>query len=671
MNNNYELKYLKLLSKEFPTVQEVSTELINLTAILNIPKGTEHFLSDIHGEYDTFNHFLKNGSGVTRGKIDLIFPAMDESAKDRLAFFVYYPKQMLRKYENSLERDEYLLFIRKQLINLIKISKHLSRKYTKSKVTKSLPKAFSYIIQELMFEKSTHSDKSQYYEAILDAIFKTNRERNFLIELSYFIQRLTIDRLHIVGDIFDRGPSAHLVLDKITKYHSVDIEWGNHDIIWMGAACGSKIAICNVLRISARYNTLDTLEDGYGINLLPLARYSSKYFQDDDCSIFLPKNDTIKPDIDKEQLVAKMHKAIALLQFKLEGLVFNRNPNFDLTNRLLLDKINYTEQTINIDGISYPLKDTNFPTIDPKNPYHITDEENELLEHLKNAFLNNDLLQSHIEFMFQNGHMYLKYNNNLLFHGCIPLNEKGSFSKVTIDEFEYSGKELFEVLEKKLRQSFLQRYNKKSNNNNDYFIFLWQGEHSPLFGKKAMKTFERYFIEDKKSHYEEMNNYFLLREDEKILKKIYQEFNIDFDKSKIINGHVPNDISVGDKPILGNGRIYAIDGGMSKSYASKINIGGYTLVIDSYKIFLISHERFTTTENVITKEKDIISLNQSEEVNINREYLYDTDKGKKLKEEIADLYKLLDAYRNGLIKEYFNQKQSHKKWDCFFILIYK
>lgn len=661
MENNYELKYLKLLAKEFPTVQEVSTELINLTAILNIPKGTEHFLSDIHGEYDTFNHFLKNGSGVTRKKLDIIFPEFNDTEKNRLAFFIYYPKQMLRKYENLMENKKYQIFIREQLLNLIEISKYLSQKYTKSKVRKSLPRAFSYIIQELMFEKSTHSDKTQYYDAIINAIFKTKRERNFLIELSYFIQRLTIDRLHIVGDIFDRGPSAHLVMNKVVKYHSVDIEWGNHDILWMGAACGSKLSICNVLRNSARYNTLDTLEDGYGINLLPLARYASKYYQDDDCTIFLPKNDTIKPDIDKEQLVAKMHKAIAIIQFKLEGLIFRRNPNFDLNRRLLLNNIDYTNGTITIEDVVYPLKDNYFPTIDPQDPYKLTEEEEDLLEQLKNSFLNNDLLQSHIEFLFQNGHMFLKYNNNLLFHGCIPLNSDGTFSKVNIDGKDYSGKALFNVLETKLRVSFLHRHNKKSNNNNDYFIFLWQGEHSPLFGKKDMKTFERYFIEDKKCHYEEMNNYFLQREDEIVLKNIYKEFKIDYNKSKIINGHVPNDVSAGDRPILANGRIYAIDGGMSKAYASKISIGGYTLVIDSYKIFLMSHERFTTTSDIIEREQDIISLNQSEEVNIEREYLYDTDKGKKLKEEIDDLYKLLDAYRDGLIKEYLKEKQSHMK----------
>jgi len=652
MKNDYELKYLKLLAKEFPTVQEVSTELINLTAILNIPKGTEHFLSDIHGEYDTFNHFLKNGSGVTRGKLDIIFKALNDKEKNRLAFFIYYPKQMLRKYENIMEKDEYCTFIRKHLLYLIEVSKYMSQKYTKSKVRKSLPKAFSYIIQELMFEKSTIADKSQYYSAIIDAIFKTNRQRNFIIELSNFIQRLTIDRLHVVGDIFDRGPSAHLVMNKMIKYHSVDIEWGNHDILWMGAACGSKLAICNVLRNSARYNTLDTLEDGYGINLLPFARYASKYYNNDNCTIFMPKNNTITPDIDKELLVAKMHKAAAILQFKLEGLVFNRNPNFKLDNRLLLHKIDYLKGTIKINGITYPLKDAFFPTIDPLDPYKLTIEEEELLSQLKNAFLNNDLLQLHIKFLFQNGHMFLKYNNNLLFHGCIPLNKDGSFSKIKVDHKYYSGKELFNILETKLRVSYLHRNNKKSNNNNDYFIFLWQGENSPLFGKKDMKTFERYFIEDKKTHYEEMNNYFLLREKEKTLREIYTEFKIDYNKSKIINGHVPNDISAGDRPILGDGRIYAIDGGMSKQYASKIKIGGYTLVIDSYKIFLISHERFTTLEEIIKKENDIISLNQSEEINVDREYLYDTDKGKRLQEEINDLYKLLNAYRNGVIKEY-------------------
>lgn len=646
---NYEFKYLKQLAKEFPTVQEVSTELINLTAILNLPKGTEHFLSDIHGEYDTFNHFIKNGSGVIRSKIDIYFPSYTEIEKNQLAFFVYYPKQMIHKYETRLREDEYEPFIRKKLLDLIVLSKEMSKKYTKSKIRKSLPDSFSYIIQELLYESSNNVDKSLYYKSILDAIFKTDREKNFLIELSRFIQRLTIDRLHVVGDIFDRGPSAHLVVSKMMKYHSLDIEWGNHDILWMGAACGSKLAICNVLRNSARYNTLDTLEEGYGINLLPLAQFASKYYKDDPCTLFLPKiNSPI--DKDKETLVAKIHKAIAIMQFKLEYTVFNRNPNFKLQSRNLLDKIDYKKGTVTIDNSTYPLKDHYFPTIDPNIPYQLTSEEMDVLHQLKNAFLNNDLLQTHIKFLVQKGQMFLQYNNNLLFHGCIPLDSDGGFSKVEIDGTYHSGKPLFIALDKKVRKAYLNRY-KAYNPDKDYMIFLWQGEHSPLFGKTDMKTFERYFIADKESHKEHKNWYFKLREKELVLQHIFEEFDIDYDTSKIINGHVPVDITSGESPIKGRGKIYAIDGGMSKQYQEKIHIGGYTLVSDSYMLFLISHQRYSSLADLIEEEKDIISLVQSEDVNKNREYIFNTDKGKKIQTEINDLYKLLEAYRTGSIKE--------------------
>lgn len=650
MGKIYELKYLNLLAKEYPTLQEVRTELINLTAILNLPKGTEHFISDIHGEYETFNHFLKNGSGVIRNKIDIIFPNMSVNDKDRLSFFVYYPKQMVSKYKDKMIEEDYIPFIRTQLIYLIEISKYMSQKYTKTKVRKSLPKSFAYIIQELLYENGLLQDKKEYYNAILDAIFNTKGERNFLIELSYFIQRLTIDRLHIVGDIFDRGPNAHLVLNKILKYHSVDIEWGNHDIIWMGAASGSELSICNVVRNSSRYNTLDTLEDGYGINILPLAIFANKYYGNDPCTSFMPRNGELKVDKDKELLVAKMHKAISIIQFKLEYSVINRNSNFNLDDRLLLHKIDYSNGTIEIEGVTYKLNDTSFPTIDPKSPSELTEAEKDVMAHLRDAFLNNDLLQVHVKFLFQKGSMYRKYNNNLLFHGCIPLKNDGSFSSVTIDEKDYNGIQLFDVLDQRIRTSYLNRYD-KTNNDSDYFIFLWQGENSPLFGKKAMKTFERYFINDKNSHIEDMNNYFLLREDEDTLKMIYDEFEIDFVKSKIINGHVPNDITVGDRPILAGGKIYAIDGGMSRQYVSKINIGGYTLVSDSYMMFLISHERFTSKNDLIKAEKDIISIKESEDFNNDREYIYHTDKGKLLQDNIDDLYKLLEAFRTGLIKE--------------------
>lgn len=645
----YEMKYLRQLAKEFPTVQQVSTELINLTAILNLPKGTEHFLSDIHGEYDTFNHFLKNGSGVILDKINQNFPEYSTAMQNQLAFFVYYPKQMIKKYEEQLTEQKFHIFIRGKLLELIKLSKIMSQKYTKSKIRKSLPEEFSYIIQELLYESSTHEDKTRYYNAIIDATFKTKREKNFLIELSRFIQRLTIDRLHVVGDIFDRGPSAHLVLNKMMKYHSLDIEWGNHDILWMGAASGCELAIANVLRNSAKYNTLDTLEEGYGINLLPLAQLALKYYSNDSCSLFTPHTQA-SIDQDKEALVAKIHKAISIIQFKLEYDIFAKNKEFNLTSRLLLDHIDYQNGTIQYHGTTYPLLDTSFPTIDPSSPYQLNEDEYRVIKQLRNAFLNNDLLQAHIKFMVQRGQMYLIYNQNLLFHGCIPFNDDGELAGVEIDGTIYQGKALFDILDQKVRSAYLNRY-EPHNEDLKYFMFLWQGAHSPLFGKTDMKTFERYFIKDKSTHIEKMNHYFILREQPSILQKIYQEFNIDFNRSKIINGHVPTDITVGDNPVKSNGRIYAIDGGMSRQYSAKIGIGGYTLVVDSYKIFLISHERFPSVEEIIEEEKDIISLVQSEDIHTKREYIFDTDKGQKLQSEINDLYKLLDAYRNGIIKE--------------------
>lgn len=646
---HYEMKYLRQLAKEFPTVQEVSTELINLTAILNLPKGTEHFLSDIHGEYDTFNHFIKNGSGVIKDKIALYFSKLDANEQNQLAFFAYYPKQMIKKYEELLSPEEFTPFLRTKLLHLIRLSKKMSQKYTKSKINKTLPSEFSYIIQELLYESSNVEDKSLYYSSILDAIFKTKREKNFLIELARFVQRLTIDRLHVVGDIFDRGPSAHLVLNKMMKYHSIDIEWGNHDVLWMGAASGCGLCITNVLRNSAKYNTLDTLEEGYGISLLPLARLAMKYYGDDPCTIFNPKS-TESIDQDKRNLVAKIHKAVTILQFKLEHELIQRNPSFQLQGQSYLDKIDYTKQTVLIDGKEYPLKDSHFPTIDPDYPYALLDDEYDVLRQLRNAFLNNDLLQRHIKFLVQQGQMYLTYNRNLLFHGCIPLDKDGSFSSLTIDGKEYSGKALFDALDKKVRSAYLKRYD-TYNPDKDYFVFLWQGENSPLFGKKQMKTFQRYFIEDKSAHKEEMNNYFTLREDDNILKQIYDEFEIDWHRSKIINGHVPTDVTVGESPVKANGRIYAIDGGMSKQYSEKITIGGYTLVVDSYMIFLVSHERFPSVEELIEQEKDIISLVRSEDVLQQREYIYDTDKGQRLQQEIDDLYKLLNAYWDGTIKE--------------------
>lgn len=648
----YEKKYLELLSREFPTVQLASSELINLSAILNLPKGTEIFITDIHGEYDAFNHYLKNASGIIKEKIDLIFPDLSENDRNRLAFFIYYPTDMLNKYQEKLSPDDNKKLIRQILSWMIALSRYIATKYTKSKVQKTLPKEFAYIITELLYESNSHEDKERYYEAIIDAIFATRREKKFIIQISRFIRNLAIDRLHIVGDIFDRGPKPHLVMEKLLKKNNVDIQWGNHDINFLGAACGSQVMIANLIRMAARYNTLDCYEDGYGINFLPLARLANRLYKDDPCTVFMPRGEDIG-ELTEEDLsfVAKIHKAISIIQFKLEKAVISRHPEYGMADRLFLDKINPTTYAVLIGGETYALLDQHFPTIDfAHDPYRLTEEEQEVINHLTQLFLHNEMLQSHAKYLMQNGSMYLKYNGNLLFHAGVPMTLEGEFSGQLVDGLLYRGKDLFDICDKKIRQAYLTRYD-KDNTDRDIFLFLWQAPNSPLFAKDAMKTFERYFIADKKTQKEHNNPYFRLRLEERHLKRIYREFGLDFEKSKIVNGHVPLDITKGDEVVLAGKKIYSIDGGMSKQYALTTSIGGYSLISDSHAYFLVSHERFESYMALIQQEKDIISVTRSEELNTRRTYLYETDKGTEIKERIDDLTKLLEAYRNGTIKE--------------------
>ena len=653
----YQNKYLELLSNEFPSVQSVSSELINLTAILNLPKGTEIFITDIHGEFDAFNHYLKNASGIIREKIDLLFPHLDADKRNRLAFFIYYPTDMLNKYRKNNDREAMILIIKEQLYLMIDLAKHIATKYTKSKVRKTLPKEFEYIIQELIYESNSHEDKQLYYKAIMEAIFETKRESKFIVQLSRFIRKLAVDKLHIVGDIFDRGPSPHLIMEKIIKMKNVDIQWGNHDISLLGAASGSKVMIANALRIAARYNNLDCFEDGYGINLVPLIRFANKVYNNDPCNLFIPKGiDSIYQNEEDLSFVAKIHKAIAVIQFKLERQVVKRNPDFNLGDRILLDKIDYNNGTVCIDKKTYKLLDNSFPTINPKDPFKLTTEEQVVIDHLVQLFLHNEMLQKHARYLMRNGSMYLKYNNNLLFHAAVPLTENRQFMRQRIDGLIYFGRNLFDIYEQKIRHAFLNRYDKE-NPDVDYFMMLWQGETSPLFGKSAMKTFERYFIKEKETHKEVINSYYDYREEEKVLKMIYDEFDMDFDKSKIINGHVPLDITRGDNVVLANKRIYSIDGGMSKEYKHKTDIGGYSLISDSHAYFLVSHERFENYTKLIKAEHDIISVTRSEEINTRRTYIYDTNLGKEVTERIQDLRKLLEAYRDGSVKEKYDKDE--------------
>ena len=648
-NIEKELKYLKVLSKQYPSISKASTEIINLEAILNLPKGTEHFISDIHGEYEQFVHILKNGSGVIKRKIEELFSnSIRDSEKKTLATLVYYPEQKLELIEK--EEDNIDDFYRIYIYRLVELCKYASSKYTKSKVRKLLPEDFKYIIEELLNENVEQVHKQNYYKSIVETIISIDRAKEFIIAISKVIQKLVVDRLHIVGDIYDRGPRPDIVLDTLMDYHSVDIQWGNHDILWMGAASGEKTCIANALRISARYSNLDIIEDIYGINILPLATFSLETYKDDPCTCFMPKGEEISTK--QKSLVAKMHKAISIIQFKLEGEIINRRPEFEMNHRLLLNKINYDEGTITIKGKDYKLKDNNFPTIDKNNPYKLTKEEEIVIEKLVSSFKNSEKLQKHVSFLFSKGSIYLVSNGNLLIHGCVPLNEDKSFMKMKLQGKEYRGRELMDKMETLSREGyFFKDKTKQKQYGMDIMWYLWTGQCSSLFGKDDMTTFERYFIEDKETHKENKNPYFTLREDEDICNKIFDEFGLDINESHIINGHVPVESKNGESPIKSNGRVIAIDGGFSRAYQKKTGIAGYTLIYNSQNLQLISHEPFTSTEEAIVNESDILSTTMLVEHKLSRKTVKDTDAGKKLLDEVKDLKLLLMAYKKGIIKE--------------------
>ena len=650
-NIEKELKYLKILSKQYPSISKASTEIINLEAILNLPKGTEHFISDIHGEYEAFVHVLKNGSGVIKRKIEELFSStIRESEKKTLATLVYYPEQKLALIEK--EEDNIDDFYRIYIYRLVELCRYASSKYTRSKVRKLLPEDFKYIIEEFLNEHVEQVHKQNYYKSIVDTIISIDRAKEFIIAISKVIQKLVVDRLHIVGDIYDRGPRPDVVLDTLMDYHSVDIQWGNHDILWMGAASGEKTCIANALRISARYSNLDIIEDIYGINLLPLATFALEQYKSDPCNCFMPKGSAGETSTKEKTLIAKMHKAISIIQFKLEGEVIKRRPEFEMDHRLLLDKINYEEGTINLKGNIYKLKDTNFPTIDPKNPYKLTKEEEIVIDKLVSSFKNSEKLQKHVSFLFSKGSIYLVSNGNLLIHGCVPLNEDKSFMKMKLQGKEYSGRELMDKMETLVREGYL--FKDKTNQKQygmDIMWYLWTGKCSSLFGKDDMTTFERYFIAEKETHKENKNPYFTLREDEDVCNKIFKEFELDTNESHIINGHVPVESKNGESPIKANGRIIAIDGGFSRAYQKKTGIAGYTLIYNSQSLQLVSHDPFTSTEEAIVNESDILSTTMLVEHKLSRKTVKDTDAGKKLLDEVDDLKLLLTAYKKGIIKE--------------------
>ena len=647
--DDMELRYLKSLSKQYPNIASASTEIINLQAILNLPKGTEHFMTDVHGEYEQFNHVLKNGSGSVRRKIDEEFGnTLSSKDKKSLATLIYYPKEKLEivmQEEENIE-DWYKI----TLYRLVQITKHVSSKYTRSKVRKALPKDFAYIIEELITEKAEVQDKEGYYNEIVHTIIRIGRAPDFIVALSKLIQRLVIDHLHIVGDIYDRGPGPHIILHTLRHYHSVDVQWGNHDIVWMGAAAGSLACIANVVRMSARYGNLDTLEEGYGINLIPLATFALEQYKNTSEAFAIKYNtDYNTKDLGMDM---KMHKAMAVIQFKLEGQIIKRRPEFMMEDRLLLDKINFEKGTVMVEGREYKMRDMDFPTIDPANPYELTPEETEVMERLRQAFTRCDKLQKDVRFLFSKGGLYKVYNSNLLYHGCVPLDEEGNFLKVNVFGKEYSGKALYDILDTYARRGYYaSRESGDKAKGEDILWYIWTGPNSPVFGKDKMTTFERYFIEDKETHVETKNAYYRLYDNEEIVDKILREFGLDTTKSHIVNGHVPVERKKGESPIKCNGKLLVIDGGFSKAYQHKTGIAGYTLVANSYGMRLVSHEPFGSTEAAIRKESDIFSDSIVVETALRRQCVADTDIGVELKESIHQLEELLDAYREGVLVE--------------------
>ncbi|MBQ2376325.1 MAG: fructose-1,6-bisphosphatase [Bacteroidales bacterium] len=646
--SNEELKFFNQLAKQFPTLQAASTEIIKLKAILLLPKGTEHFMTDIHGEYDTFNHILSNASGAVKRKIDDVFGhSISIAEKNQLATIIYYPVDKLSQLKSKgvVNEEWYRLTLNK----LVRVARQVAKKYTRSKVRKAMDSEYAFIIDELLNE--TTSDKQAYYDSIVESIVELKRSDKFIESICGFIKRMLIDRIHVIGDIFDRGPRAADVMELLKNHHAADVQWGNHDIIWMGAACGNKFDVAEVIRLTARYGSVDTIEDDYGINLMPLVTFALKTYENDPAIPFVPKGTKEENYQDANvRLMTVIHKAIAVISFKLEGQLVMRNPNFDMSHRLLLDKIDYEKGTIHLDGKDYELKDAYYPTIDPKDPYKLTDEEEEVIEKIRQSFLNSRRLQSDVSFLFSNGGVYSVCNNTLMLHGCIPMKNETEFKEFNHKGKMVKGKELLDCLEQTVRNVWVNRFN-QTNNDGDYFWYLWCGACSPIFGKHRMATFERYLIDAKEQQAEILDKYYTYRNDVAFCERILAEFGLHNEKARIVNGHVPVKVKKGESPIMANGRLLVIDGGMSKAYQKETGIGGYTLVSGSSRLFLVEHEPFSSPQESIENESDIISKNYLIEQRTENILIGDTELGDELREQIANLKKLIYAFNEGLVKE--------------------
>ncbi len=654
-----DMRYLQLLSRSFPTIAEASAEVINLQSIMYLPKGTEHFLADLHGEYEAFQHVLKNASGNIKRKVNEIFGnTLREIEKRELCTLIYYPEQKLEIVKTKEEdiNDWYHITIHQ----LVSVCRDVSSKYTRSKVRKSLPEDFSYIIQELLHERTDDANKAAYVNVIIETIISTGRADDFIIAICNVIQRLSIDQLHILGDIYDRGPGAHLILDMMKRYDRWDITWGNHDILWMGACAGNKACICNVIRLSLRYTNLGTLEDGYGINLVPLATFAMETYGDDPCVEFQPSLSGGASNIDEKtiRLTALMHKAISIIQFKEEAKIYERHPEWGMNDREILKFIDYEKGSIHLNDNDYPLLSSHFPTVNPDNPNALTPEEEALMDKLSHSFLVSEKLHKHVKMLLQHGCMYSIFNNNLLFHASVPINEDGSLKEVEIyPGRKYAGKDLMHFIGMMIRSAFQNDTEEKERKYAiDYFLYLWCGKDSPLFDKSKMATFERYFLKEKETHTEEKGNYFKYRDDAHIVDRILDSFGITGENRHIINGHVPVHVMSGENPIKADGKLMVIDGGFSQAYHKETGIAGYTLVYHSRGFELVQHEPFTSTADAIQRGTDIKSTIQIVEMSNRRMLVADTDKGDELQKQIEDLKELLYAYRHGFIKEQERKK---------------
>lgn len=654
-NEEYLQKYLEELSEKFPTKESAVTEIINLNSILALPRSIEHFMSDLHGQADAFEHILNNASGGIRFRIGQIFNnTLTKETQDELATIIYYPKEKMAEIlQNEKDKDNWY---RLTLLRIIEVTKKFSSRYTRSKVRKLYDENLSYILDELLNNKLDEENKDKYYKTIISSIIELGYAENLIIALSSLIKKLAVDELHIIGDIYDRGPEPHKIMDLLEKYHSVDIEWGNHDILWLGASLGSNICVAGVITNSVRHNNLDILEDIYGINLRPLANFAENTY--DNALIWRPRKTTEEDYYNKKTILqaAKIHKAISIIMYKLEGILADKHQEYKMSHRRLLDKINYQEKTIKIDDITYSLEDTNFPTIDKNNPYKLTKDEEKIISELVKSFQNSELLQRHMKVFLEKGSMYKIENNNLMYHALVPLNQDGTLKEVTLDTHVFKGKKLFDYLDDKVRKLY---YNKDKNSQYelDLMWYLWSGPDSPFFGKDKMTTLERVLIKDKTSHKEKRNAYYQYQENQEVMEQIMHDFGLtDTTNAHIINGHIPVEKINGETPLKANNKVIVIDGGFSKSYQKTTGIAGYTLVSGSTGMRIIAHEPFTSIKDAITNNEDINYSIDIENTSEKRITIANVDSGKKLQSQINDLKLLIKYYELGLIKEKYNYR---------------